>query len=51
MIPTFFPGPAPSLFNGEYVVRPAHSIGAAREVSMLSGILKTKYSWPLMWLA
>lgn len=50
MIPIFLPGPAPSLFKGEYVVRPAHSMGAASDVSMLSGILKTKYSWPRIWL-
>ncbi len=49
-IPTFFPGPHPALTSGLYVVIPAHSIGAASLVSMLSGILKVKYSWARMWL-
>jgi hypothetical protein len=49
-IPTFLPGPAPSLRRGEYTVIPAQSMLAARFVSMLSGILKAKYSWARTWL-
>lgn len=47
---TFLPGPAPNLLRGEYVVKPAQSIGAAKAVSRLSGILKVKYSCARMWL-
>jgi hypothetical protein len=40
---TFLPGPQLNLTRGEYTVKPAHIIGAAISVAMLSGILKVKY--------
>ena len=41
--PTFFPGPAPKTFNGEYTVTPPHNMGAACSGAKPSGILTTKW--------
>ena len=48
---TFFPGPTFARTRGLQVVIPAHIIGPASFDSMLSGILKVKYSCALTWLA
>lgn len=40
-MPTFLPGPAPLRTSGEYMVRPAQSIGAACFGSSPSGMAKT----------
>ena len=47
----FLPGPAFARTRGLKVVRPAHIIGAAISVEMLSGIGKVKYSCARIWLA
>ena len=41
---TFLPGPVCARTRGLYVVKPAHIIGAAISLGMLSGILNVKYS-------
>ena len=48
---TFFPGPTFARTRGLQVVIPAHIIGPASFDSILSGILKVKYSCALIWLA
>ena len=48
---TFLPGPVLERRRGLKVVMPAHSIGAANSVGMLSGILNVKYSCARIWLA
>lgn len=49
-IATFFPGPVFARTRGLQTVMPAHIMGPASVEEMLSGILKVKYSWALIWL-
>ena len=44
MTATFFPGPTPARTSGLQTVRPAHIMGPASVVEMLSGMGKVKYS-------
>ena len=50
MTAIFFPGPMPARTSGLQTVNPAHIIGPASVLEMLSGIGKVKYSCERTWL-